>query len=291
MCYNKLMQEKQFSKIINNGTINLYRGCTHGCIYCDSRSACYGIMDFENIIVKQNAIAMLEQELKSKRKKTVLHTGSMTDPYIHLEQKLQLTRQMLELIYKHGFGIKLITKSNLVLRDVDILKKISNTTFARVDITITTFDDELCKIIEPATSITSERFSAIKTLIDNGIDVCVWLCPILPFINDTAENVADIVNKCAEVGVKRIIAFSTGVTLREGSREYFYKMLDKYFPGVKEKYQSAFGFNYICKSPNSKELWEVFTSLCNKHGINYNNKDNFSHGNDLIFSNQFSFFD
>lgn len=282
--------EKQYKKIINNNTINLYRGCSHGCIYCDSRSKCYKIDNFEKITVKQDAIKQFRQELKAKKKRCVIHTGSTSDSYCHIEDNLQITKQMLETVYELGFGIRLLTKSSKVLRDLELLKKINKKTFAMVDVTITTFNDELCKKIEPNVSLTSERFETLRILNQNGIPTCVWLCPILPFINDTEENIINIVRKCAEVGTKRIIAFGMGVTMREGNREYFYEQLDKQFLGIKQKYINAFGYSYECSSPNAAKLWEVFIAECKKHGINYEFKDNFNYGLDLVFSSQYSMF-
>ena len=234
--------------------MNLYRGCNHGCIYCDSRSNCYHIdHQFEDIEVKENAIELLENSLKSKRKKVMVGTGSMTDPYIPLEMELCNVRKSLELIYKYGHGFTVITKSDRILRDLDLLKKINEKTKCVVQMTLTTYDEELCKILEPNVSTTSERFEVLKTLRDSGIPTIVWLCPILPYINNTKENIEGLLSYCIEAKVKGIISFGMGLTLREGNREYFYEKLDRHFPGMKEKYIKNYGNSYIIDSPNNRE--------------------------------------
>ncbi len=248
--------------------MNLYRGCSHGCIYCDSRSVCYQFTHpFEDIEVKENALELLENALISKRKKCMIGTGSMTDPYIPLEEDLQMVRKALALIYKYGFGATLITKSNRVLRDIDLLKKINDNTKAVVQMTLTTYDESLCKIIEPNVCSTRERFETLKTLRDEGIPTVVWLSPLLPFINDTEENLRGILDYCIEAGVRGVIYFGAGLTLREGNREYFYDALDKHFPKLKEKYIRTYGNQYIVGSPNDKKLTPLFHSICEKNGI------------------------
>ena len=220
----------------SNG-MNLYRGCSHGCIYCDSRSKCYHMEhDFEDIEIKGNAIELLENSLKRKRKKCMLSTGSMTDPYIPLESKIGNVRKALTLANKYGFGFTLITKSDRVLRDLDLLKSINDKTKCVVQMTLTTYDEDLCKKIEPNVSTTKERFEALKKLNEAGIPTIVWLCPILPFINDTEENIRGILEYCIEAKVYGVICFGMGLTLREGNREYFYSQLDRLFPHMKEKY-------------------------------------------------------
>ena len=217
----------------SNG-MNLYRGCTHGCIYCDSRSRCYHMNHvFEDIEVKENALELLEDSLKRKRKKCMIGTGAMTDPYIPVEKELQYVRKSLLLAEKYGFGFTLITKSAQVLRDLDILKRINEKTKCVVQMTLTTYDETLCRKLEPNVSTTRERFEALKILQQEGIPTVVWLCPILPFINDTEENLVGILNYCAEAKVYGIVNFGMGMTLREGNREYFYRRLDRLFPGLK----------------------------------------------------------
>ena len=222
--------------------MNLYRGCSHGCIYCDSRSKCYQMEHaFEDIEVKENALELLESALRRKRKRCMIGTGAMTDPYIPLEAELEYTRKALALIEKYGFGVALQTKSDRVLRDLDILKKINAKTKAVVQMTLTTADESLCRLIEPNVSTTKERFEALKVLRGNGIPTVVWLCPILPYINDTRENIGAILSMCVEAQVRGVICFGMGLTLREGNREYFYRQLDRHFPGAKERYIREFG--------------------------------------------------
>ena len=251
----------------DNG-MNLYRGCSHGCIYCDSRSKCYNMNhDFEDIEVKSNALELLENALRRKRKRCMIGTGAMTDPYIPLEHRLQHTRKALLLIEKYGFGVALQTKSSRVLRDLDVLKRINEKTKAVVQITLTTAEDTLCKIIEPNVSTTSERFEALKTLRDAGIPTVVWLCPILPYINDTQENIRAILDMCVEAKVRGVLCFGMGVTMREGNREYFYRQLDRHFPNIKQRYIREFGNNYVVNSPKNNELMKLYHRTCSDNGI------------------------
>ncbi len=259
----------------NNG-MNLYRGCTHGCIYCDSRSNCYQMNhEFEDIEVKENAIELLENTLRRKRKRCMIGTGSMSDPYMLLEAQLEYTRKALLLIEKYGFGATLITKSDRVLRDLDIIKRINQKTKAVVQMTLTTADEALCKLVEPNVSTTKQRFEALKILRDNNIPTVVWLCPVLPYINDTEDNIRRILDMCVEAKVRGIICFGMGLTLREGNREYFYRQLDKSFPGLKERYIREYGNQYVINSPKSAELMRLFHRTCEQNGI--------MHDNDLIF--------
>lgn len=261
----------------SNG-MNLYRGCTHGCIYCDSRSRCYHMEHaFEDIEVKQNALVLLEDSLKKKRKRCMIATGAMTDPYIPLEDDLQYVRKSLLLAEKYGFGFTLITKSDRVLRDLDLLKRINEKTKCVVQMTLTTYDEQLCRKLEPNVSTTRERFEALKVLHQEGIPTVVWLCPILPFINDTEENLYGILNDCIEAEVYGIINFGMGMTLRDGNREYFYQQLDKLFPGLKETYIKRYGNQYILPSPNEKKLLEVFHRVCGQHHIVHNNEKIFEY--------------
>lgn len=255
----------------NNG-MNLYRGCSHGCIYCDARSNCYQMNhDFEDIEVKENALELLESALRRKRKRCMIGTGAMGDPYIPLETHLEHTRKMLLLIDKYGFGITLHTKSNRVLRDLDILKRINEKTKCVVQMTLTTTDEALCKIIEPNVSTTQERFETLKILRNEGIPAVVWLCPILPYINDTEENIKRILEMCIDAKVHGIISFGMGLTLREGNREYFYQQLDKHFPGLKEQYIRDFGNQYEINSPHNAKLMKLFHNTCEANGILHNN--------------------
>ena len=260
------------------GNMNIYRGCTHGCIYCDSRSVCYNINHpFEDVMVKKNAPQLLEMALKSKKKKMMIGTGSMSDPYMHCEKDLYHTRKCLEIADKYGFGFTLITKSDLVLRDIDLLKSINDKTKAVVQMTLTTADEELCSILEPNVATTKQRFEALMKFKEAGIPTVVWLCPILPFINDTEENIRAILDMCVKAGVKGVICFDMGLTLREGNREYFYRKLDEYFPGMKEKYISRFGNSYYCTSPRNPQLMAIFRRICHENGIMYNNDEIFEY--------------
>lgn len=252
--------------------MNLYRGCQHGCIYCDSRSLCYQMNHpFEDIEVKENALVLLEDALKRKRIRCMIGMGSMTDPYIPLEEKLGHTRQALELIKKYGFGATLITKSALVLRDLELLREINAQSKCVVQMTLTTYDETLCRKIEPAVSATRERFETLKILRDAGIPTVVWLCPILPFLNDTEENISGILDYCEAAEVKGIICFGMGLTLRDGNREYFYHQLDRQFPGLKEEYIRRYGNAYELPSPNEKALMELFHQRCENTGIWHDN--------------------
>lgn len=256
--------------------MNLYRGCVHGCIYCDSRSSCYH-MDhaFEDVAVKRNAIALLEDALKRRRKPCMIAAGSMTDPYIPLEEELGHVRQALELVLRYGFGITLITKSARVLRDLDLLAAINRRTKCVVQMTLTTYDEALCRKLEPHVSTTRERFQALLQLREAGIPTVVWLCPILPFINDTRENLEGILALCLQAGVYGVVCFGMGMTLREGSREYFYAQLDRHFPGMKERYIAAYGSRYLLESPNSRQLTALFHDVCRRGGV--------VHDNDSVF--------
>lgn len=261
----------------DNG-INLYRGCSHGCIYCDSRSKCYQ-MDhaFEDIEIKENALELLERALLSKKKRCMIGTGAMTDPYIPLEEQLKMTRKALEVIERHGFGVAVQTKSAGILRDLDILRKIHEKSKAVVQMTLTTHDDTLCRILEPNVSVTSQRVAALKQLRDAGIPTVVWLCPILPFINDTRENIEEILRSCIETGVKGVICFNMGLTLREGNREYFYGQLDRHFPGMKQRYIRSFGNAYELNSHRNEELMRLFHRTCEKAGILHDNRQIFAY--------------
>ena len=256
--------------------MNLYRGCQHGCIYCDSRSDCYQMNhQFEDIEVKENALKLLEDSLSRKRKPCMIGTGSMSDPYMPLERELLFTRRALELIDRYGFGVTVITKSNLVLRDLDLLRSINDHTKCVVQMTMTTYDEVLCRKLEPGVCSTKVRFEALKVLHDAGIPTVVWLSPILPFLNDTTENLNGILDYCENAGVHGVICFGMGMTLRSGSREYFYQQLDRNFPGLKEKYILCYGNSYLLDSPNSKELMQQFHTRCEAAGILHDNEQIF----------------
>ncbi len=262
--------------------MNIYRGCTHGCIYCDSRSKCYQFTHpFEDIEVKQNAPQLLEAALKSKRKKCMIGTGSMSDPYMHCEEELGLTRKCLEIINQYGFGLAIQTKSDRILRDIDLLDEINRKTKCVVQITLTTFDDELCSILEPNVCNTKRRIEVLSKMQKRGIPTVVWLSPILPFINDTEENVGQILDACVQTGVKGIINFGMGLTLREGDREYYYAALDKHFPGLRQKYITTYGNAYEVPSPNSSALFALMRRVCKANNMMYKPDDCFSYMNEF----------
>ena len=262
--------------------MNIYRGCSHGCIYCDSRSNCYQFdHPFEDIEVKANAPDLLEKALRTKRRRCMIGTGSMSDPYMHCEEKLKLTRRCLEIILNNGFGAAIQTKSDRILRDIDLLDSINRSAKCVVQITLTTYSDELCKILEPNVCNTKKRIDVLEKMHERGIPTIVWLTPILPFINDNEENVSSILNECARVGVKGIIDFGMGLTLRDGSREYYYAALDRYFPGLKERYIKQYGNSYELPSPKSTELIRLMRKICEKNGIMSNSEDCFRYMNDL----------
>ncbi len=273
------MHEKEAKVLLSaqNG-MNIYRGCTHGCIYCDSRSRCYQMdFPFEDVEVKVNAPQLLEKALRSKRKKCMIGTGAMTDPYMHCEEKLMNMRKCLELIDRYGFGVAVQTKSDRILRDLDLLKSINEKTKTVVQITLTTYDEKLCRILEPNVCTTKRRAEVLNIMRDNNIPTVVWLDPILPFINDTEENLRGILSYCVEAKVHGIICFGMGLTLREGNREYFYQKLDEHFPGLKEKYQRQYGVAYEVNSVHNKELMQIFYDFCRTHGIESNVNKNFAY--------------
>lgn len=246
--------------------MNLYRGCQHGCIYCDTRSDCYRVGDISHIRVKENALELLEKELKSKIVKGTVGFGSMNDPYMPLEAKEEITKKALLLCEKYRFPVHIITKGVLVERDIEILSRINAHNYAAVSMTITTADDNLARIIEPGAEVSSKRFAVIKKLADAGIYSGITLMPILPFINDTEENVREIVRMAAGAGARYIIP-SFGVTLRDTQRLYFYNQLDKHFPGIKEKYIKYYGNSYGCNSPDYSKLYSVLKNECSKVNI------------------------
>jgi DNA repair photolyase len=245
--------------------MNLYRGCQHQCIYCDSRSTCYQIENFKDILVKVNAIELLEDEISRKRVQGTIGFGSMNDPYMPIERKLNMTGQALAMIASFGFPVHIITKSDLVLRDLEVLREI-NRVYAAVSFTVTTADDELARKIEPGAPAPSKRLEAIRTLSKNGILTGVTMMPILPFLEDNEENIIQIVTQAKEAGASYIIP-AFGMSLRAGSRDYYYKKLDQLFPGVRRKYEQRFGLQYQCPANHSKELMKLFLELCDEFEI------------------------
>lgn len=248
--------------------MNLCRCCVHGCIYCDSRSACYQ-MDhpFEDVAVKVNAPQLLEQALRRKRNLCMIATGAMSDPYMPMPETLALTRRCLEIIAKHGFGLAIQTKSDRILRDLDLLEQIHRQAKCVVQMTLTTYDEDLCRILEPNVATTRQRFAALKVLRDHGIPTVVWIAPILPYINDTEENLRGLLRYCVEAQVRGIVCFDMGLTLRTGDREYYYQKLDQHFPGLKARYIRQYGNAYELPSPNAAPLMSLLRQTCQQHGI------------------------
>lgn len=249
--------------------MNLYRGCTHGCIYCDSRSTCYRMShDFEDVEVKVNAPELLERALRAKRRRCMIATGAMSDPYQPAERALKLTRRCLEIVERHGFGIALLTKSDLVLRDLDLLKRIHAKAKCVVQMTLTTCDPALCRIVEPNVCDTGRRAEVLQILRDAGIPTVVWLTPVLPFLNDTPENVRGLMDLCVRAGARGVVTFGEmGLTLRDGNRQHYYRKLDEHFPGLRARYERTFGADYLLPSPQSAELMEIVRTACERQGM------------------------
>jgi len=254
--------------------MNIYKGCNHGCIYCDSRSECYQIEDFDTVRAKANALTLIEKDLRSKRKSGIVGSGAMSDPYNPYEKELGLTRGALALIHRYGFGVALFTKSDLIIRDADLLKEISRHSPVLAALTITCSDDVLSKRIEQNVSVSSDRFKAVKVLSDQGLFAGIILMPVLPFIEDNPENIKAIVKSAFDHNAKFIFSYpGFGVTLRANQREWYFNKLDLLFPGIKEKYIQTYGNDYECASPKSKQLWALFTQECEKYGILYRMND------------------
>ncbi|MCR4638777.1 radical SAM protein [Ruminococcus sp.] len=251
--------------------MNIYRGCTHGCIYCDSRSLCYNMTHaFEDIEVKCNAPQLLEKALRSKRKRCMIGTGSMCDPYLPIEGELKLTRRCMELIEQYQFGVSVLTKSDLIVRDIELLDSINQQAKAVVQMTMTTCGEKLCSIIEPDVCGTRRRFEVLMEMKRCNIPTVVWLTPFLPYINDTEENLRGLLDYCGEAGVKGVICFGIGLTLRDGSREYFYSALDRHFKGLSDRYRREFGLSYEIVSAKHDRLMRILDDFCYKYGIMQN---------------------
>lgn len=272
-CKTILQKNKTSEWFGNDYNMNLYRGCCHGCIYCDSRSECYHVDNFDTVRAKENALAILRDELRRKIRKGIIGTGAMSDPYNPFEQTELLTRHALELISAYEFGITVITKSPLITRDIDVYSEISEHSPILCKMTVTTADDELCRLIEPNAAPSSERFNALAKMSESGLFTGITLMPVLPFLEDSEDNIVKIVRTAHQCGVRCIYPFF-GVTLRANQREHFLDELDKRFPDSKlrERYIRYFGNRYECISPNAKRLWSVFTSECDRFGILYNMK-------------------
>lgn len=248
--------------------MNLFRGCTHGCIYCDARSTCYQINhDFEDVEVKANAAELLEQSLRSKRRKCMIGTGAMSDPYIPQERELRMTRRCLELIDEYGYGLAIQTKSDLILRDLDLLKRINRKTKCVVQMTLTTCDEDLSRILEPHVCTTTRRAEVLNIMKEEGIPTVCWVTPILPFINDTEENIRGLLAHCVRAGVYGVMNWGIGLTLRDGDRQYYYRKLDEHFPGLKTRYIKTYGNDYELRSPYEPQLERLVRDTCRKHGM------------------------
>ncbi|MBQ2953087.1 MAG: radical SAM protein [Clostridia bacterium] len=248
--------------------MNIYRGCSHGCIYCDSRSACYGIDRFDTVRPKADALSLLDAELRGKRSTGVVTMGAMSDPYNPLEERLHLTRGALQLMLRHSFGAAFTTKSALCARDADLLAAITRRAPVCARLTITCAEDDLCRVIEPNVSVTSERFAALKALSDAGVYAGVWLNPVLPCLTDTEENIRHIVRRTAENGGRFVVCFF-GMTLRTGNREYYFSALQRDFPGVREHYLREYGNAYEIPARNADALYAAFTDECRRHGLHW----------------------
>jgi len=251
--------------------MNIYRGCSHGCIYCDSRSDCYNNPDFDTVKVKENALPIIRDDLRRKAKTGVVASGAMSDPYNPMERELKLTRNALELINAFGFGASLCTKSALIARDADVLIDIQAHSPVIVKISMITADDNLCKMLEPNVSVTSERLEALRITADSGLFCGVLMIPVLPYITDKAEDIKKLLRMAKEAGAKFVYSY-LGMTLRQGNREYFYQQLDKTFPGIKEKYMKRYGLRYNCPAPDYKKLWATFSEECERLGLLYDMK-------------------
>ncbi len=266
-----ITQAKSILTAYHNG-INVYRGCTHGCVYCDTRSRRYGFTHpLEDVEVKSNAPELLEKALRSRRKRCMIGTGSMCDPYQHCEKQLGLTRACLEVICRNGFGAAVLTKSDLVLRDLDLLEEIHRRAKCVVQTSLTVMDEGLSRVLEPHVCTSRRRVEVLEELRRRGIPTVVWLAPVLPALTDTDENLDAILDACVRTGVKGIVCFGMGMTLREGDREYYYQALDRHFPGLKEHYQKTYGNRYSLESPRQAELMARFYRLCEDHGILHDN--------------------
>ena len=248
--------------------MNLYHGCSHGCIYCDSRSVCYRLENFDTVQPKPDALAILEAELRGKRRSGVVSMGAMSDPYNPLERELKLTRGALELLLRHGFGAAYTTKSALCARDAELLREISRFAPVCARLTVTCADDALCRRIEPNVSVTTERLAALRSLADAGVYAGVWINPVLPFLTDSEDNLVALLRMAAEAGAQFAVCFF-GMTLRTGNREYYFRALERDFPGVRQKYLTAFGNDYECPSPDAARLWAVYRAECDRLGLAY----------------------
>lgn len=252
--------------------MNIYRGCPHGCIYCDSRSECYHNDDFDTVYAKQDALRIIRDDLRRKTRPGVVSTGAMSDPYNPFERTEHLTRHALELLAAYGFGAAIATKSDLICRDIDVLREIHAGAPVLCKLTVTTADDTLARVIEPHAPAPSARLDALARLSDASLPTCILLMPVLPWITDSEENILTLVRRAKEAGVPYIYP-AFGLTMRDRQRAYFYQQLDRAFPGLKQKYIARYGTRYECASPHARRLWETFTRACDGAGIFYQMRD------------------
>lgn len=269
-----ITKNKDTSWFGSDYNMNLYRGCCHGCIYCDSRSDCYHVEDFDRVRAKENALVIVRDDLRRKVKKGVVGSGAMSDAYNPFERTELLTRHSLELLDAFGFGVSMLTKSDLVLRDIDLYQSISEHSPVTCMVTITTADDELAKKLEPGVAASGERFQVINRLSREGLFTGVVMTPVLPFLEDTTENILNMVKLSAENGA-RFLYPMMGVSLRDGQRSYFYEKLEALFPGqnLALRYQKRYGSRYGCYSGKAKRLYELLAGECEKNGILYKMPD------------------
>ena len=265
-----LIRSKSTAWFGTDHTVNLYRGCCHGCLYCDSRSDCYRNPDFDRVTAKSDALRILRDELARKVRPAFIAMGAMSDPYNPFEEELLLTRHALELIDAYDCGVSVDTKSDLIVRDIDLYQSIQAHSPVICKITVTTVDEELAAKVEPRAPSPARRLAAIRSLAQAGLFCGVLLMPVLPFLEDRHEQVLAVVDRSADAGAKFIYS-GFGVTMRQGQREYFLRELDRAFPGehLSRRYLARYGDRYRCPSPRARELWEVFAARCRERGLLY----------------------
>lgn len=269
-----LIKNKSTAWFGTDYTINTYRGCCHGCIYCDSRSDCYHIEDFDTVHAKENALAILRDDLRARARTGLVGLGSMSDPYNPFERETLLTRHSLELLSAFGFGAAITTKSDLIARDIDVLREIAAHSPVLCKVTVTTTDDALAAKIEPRAPSSSRRLAAVEQLAGAGLFTGLLLMPVLPFVEDTEENVRAVVRAAAKAGA-RFVYPAFGMTMRQGQREHFLARLDEAFPGegLGERYRARYGPRYECASPRAKKLWAAFCEEADAAGLLYRMRD------------------
>lgn len=265
-----LLRSKSTAWFGTDHTVNLYRGCCHGCLYCDSRSDCYRNPDFDRVTAKSDALRILRDELARKVRPAFIAMGAMSDPYNPFEEELLLTRHALELIDAYDCGVSVDTKSDLIVRDIDLYQSIQAHSPVICKLTITTVDEDLAAKVEPRAPSPARRLAAIRSLAQAGLFCGVLLMPVLPFLEDRHEQVLAVVDRSADAGAKFIYS-GFGVTMRQGQREYFLRELDRAFPGehLSRRYLARYGDRYRCPSPRARELWEVFAARCRERGLLY----------------------